>query len=73
MCAFMQRHYEVRSNRENGRGRGDIVLRGRKSSPEILLFGIKKDQENVIDKDKNTHYNVFKFLTIRNAVTGRST
>lgn len=46
MCAFMQRHYEVSSNRENGSGRGDIVLRGRKSSPEILLFGIKKDQEN---------------------------
>lgn len=34
---------------------------------------IKKDQENVIDIVKNTHYNVFKFLTIRNAVTGRST
>lgn len=33
----------------------------------------KKDQENAIDKDKNTHYNVFKFLTITNAVTGRST
>ena len=32
---------------------------------------IKKDQENVIDIVKNTHYNVFKFLTIRNAVTGR--
>ena len=46
---------------------------GRKSSLKILLFMIKKDQENVIDIVKNTHYNVFKFLTIRNAVTGRST
>lgn len=25
----------------------------------------KKDQENVIDIVNNTHYNVFKFLTIR--------
>ena len=33
----------------------------------------KKDQENVIDIVNNTHYNVFKFLAITNAVTGRST
>ena len=25
----------------------------------------KKDQENAIDKDKNTHYNVFKFQLFR--------
>ena len=34
---------------------------------------IKKHQENMIDNVNNTHYNVFKFLTIINAVTGRST
>ena len=26
-----------------------------------LLFQDKKDQEYAIDKDNNTHYNVFKF------------
>ena len=28
-----------------------------------IADNIKKDQENLIDKVKNTHYNVFKFLT----------
>ena len=26
-----------------------------------LSFYIKKDQENAIDRSKNTHYNIFKF------------
>lgn len=40
---------------------------------EKILRNVKKDQENLIDKVKNTHYNEFKFLSITNAVTGRST
>lgn len=46
MCAFMQRHYEVRSNRENGSGRGNIVLRGRKPQyPGMILdFKYTKDE-----------------------------
>lgn len=46
MCAFMQRHYEVRSNRENGNGRGDIVLLGRKPQyPGMILeFKYTKDE-----------------------------
>ena len=46
MCAFMQRHYEVSSNRENGSDRGDIVLRGRKPQyPGMILeFKYTKDE-----------------------------
>lgn len=52
MCAFMQRHYEVSSNRENGGGRGDIVLRGR--TPQypgmILEFKYTKDESQDLEE-----------------------
>lgn len=52
MCAFMQRHYEVSSNRENGGGRGDIVLRGRKPQyPGMILeFKYTKDESQDLEE-----------------------
>ena len=46
MCAFMQRHYEVRSNRESGTGRGDILLHAKKAGrPHMILeFKYTKDE-----------------------------
>lgn len=52
MCAFMQRHYEVSSNRVNGGGRGDIVLRGRKPQyPGMILeFKYTKDESQDLEE-----------------------
>ena len=38
MCTFLRRDYDVRSNRENGRGRGDILLYTKKPAlPNLVL------------------------------------
>lgn len=46
MCAFLYRYYDVRSNRESGNGRSDILLYAK--SPElphmILEFKYRKDE-----------------------------
>lgn len=46
VCAFLQREYTVKSNRENGTGRGDILLYAKKQGlPDIVLeFKYTKDE-----------------------------
>lgn len=52
MCAFMYRHYDVKSNRESGTGRGDILLYAK--NPElsnmILEFKYTKDESQNLEE-----------------------
>lgn len=52
MCAFMYKDYEVKSNWENGRGRGDILLLAKKEGrPYIILeFKYTKDESQNLEK-----------------------
>lgn len=46
MCAFLYRYYDVKSNRESGTGRSDILLHAKRSEvPHIILeFKYTKDE-----------------------------
>ena len=52
MCAFMYKDYEVKSNRESGMGRGDILLcaKNEKWPHMILEFKYTKDENESLDK-----------------------
>lgn len=52
MCAFLQRDYVVKSNRENGTGRGDILLYAKKRElPNIVLeFKYTKDESQNLEE-----------------------
>lgn len=47
MCTFITQDYDVRSNRESGRGRSDILLKAKvKDRPDIVMeFKYTKDKE----------------------------
>ena len=47
MCTFLSRDYEVKSNRESGKGRCDIALKARrKDHPNIIMeFKYTKDEK----------------------------
>lgn len=47
MCTFLSRDYEVKSNRESGKGRSDITLKARrKDYPNIIMeFKYTKDEK----------------------------
>lgn len=47
MCTFITQDYDVRSNRESGRGRSDILLKAKvKDRPDIVMeFKYTKDEE----------------------------
>ena len=52
MCVFLRETYQVKSNRESGRGRGDILLYSRKRGcPSLILeFKYTRDKsENLED------------------------
>lgn len=51
MYAFMQKDYEVRSNRESGRGRGDLLLYAKKPEyPNMILeFKYTKDMSAALE------------------------
>lgn len=52
MCAFMYQHYDVRSNRESGNGRSDIILYAKKPElPHMILeFKYTKDESQDLEK-----------------------
>ena len=52
MCAFMYPYYEVKSNRESGTGRSDILLRAKKPElPHMILeFKYSKDKNANLEK-----------------------
>lgn len=52
MCVFLQKNYIIRSNRENGAGRSDILLKAKRSGyPNIILeFKYTKDKKENLDK-----------------------
>lgn len=68
MCAFMYQHYEVRSNRESGTGRSDILLYAKKPElPHMILeFKYTKDEsqdlaelaQEAVDQIKDKKYDV---------------
>lgn len=41
MCVFLRETYQVKSNRESGRGRGDILLYSRKRGCPSLILEVK--------------------------------
>lgn len=51
MCAFMYKNYEVRSNRESGNGRSDILLCAKKTNlPHMILeFKYTKDETQSLE------------------------
>lgn len=49
MCAFMQRYYEVKSNRESGNGRGDILLYSKKPEYPGMILEFKYTKEESQD------------------------
>ena len=52
MCTFLRRDYDVRSNRENGSGRGDILLYTKKPAlPNLVLeFKYTKDHSKELEE-----------------------
>ena len=52
MCTFLRRDYDVRSNRESGSGRGDILLYAKKPSiPNLVLeFKYTKDHSKDLEE-----------------------
>lgn len=52
MCTFLRRDYDVRSNRENGSGRGDILLYTKKPAlPNLVLeFKYTKDYSKELEE-----------------------
>ena len=52
MCAFLQKNYIIRSNRENGEGRADILLKAKRSGyPNMILeFKYTKDKKEDLHK-----------------------
>lgn len=52
MCAFLHRNYTVKSNKESGLGRSDILLyaKNTKHSNMILEFKFTKDDKNDLEK-----------------------
>ena len=52
MCAFLHPYYEIKSNQENGTGRGDILLYARKPElPHMILeFKYTKEQSQNLEE-----------------------
>ena len=52
MCAFLQKNYIIESNRENGNGRADLLMRAKRSGyPNMILeFKYTKDKKEDLDK-----------------------
>lgn len=51
MCVFLQRNYEVISNREAGEGRGDIVLKPKREDLTGIIFEFKYTKDRKKDLD----------------------
>lgn len=52
MCVFQQKNYIIESNRENGNGRADLLMRAKRSGyPNMILeFKYTKDKKEDLDK-----------------------
>ena len=52
MCVFQQKNYIIESNRENGNGRADLLMRAKRSGyPNMILeFKYTKDKKENLDK-----------------------
>ena len=52
MCVFQQKNYIIESNRENGNGRADLLMRAKRSGyPNMMLeFKYTKDKKEDLDK-----------------------
>ena len=50
MCAWLNNDYEIISNKEEGKGRADIILKAKKNSLPSYIFEFKYLKEDM-DKD----------------------
>ncbi len=48
MCVCLSHEYEIKSNRENGKGRSDIVLKSKTKGPSFVIeFKYTREEENL--------------------------
>lgn len=52
MCAFLYRYYDVKSNREGGIGRSDILLYAKRSSLSHMILEFKYTKDGTEDLEK---------------------